>query len=49
PEALYRAGLIAKERGNNQRAREYFRRVVEAYPQSDAAMLAERELQRLGG
>ncbi len=48
-QALYRAGIIAKERGNNERATEYFRRVVDAYPQSDAAVLAERELQRLGG
>jgi len=49
PQALYRAGIIAKDRGNNERATEYFRRVVDAYPQSDAAVLAERELQRLGG
>ncbi|HKJ92076.1 MAG TPA: tetratricopeptide repeat protein, partial [Longimicrobiales bacterium] len=48
-EALYRAGMIAKERGNNQRAREYFKKLVAAYPQSDAAGLAQKELRRLGG
>lgn len=48
-EALYRAGMIAKEQGNNQRAREYFRKLVAAYPQSDAAGLARKELGQTGG
>ncbi len=48
-EALYRAGMIAKEQGNNQRAREYFRKLVAAYPQSDAASLARKELGQTGG
>lgn len=48
-EALYRAGMIAKEQGNNQRAQEYFKKLVAAYPQSDAAALARKELGQTGG
>ncbi|MEJ2679788.1 MAG: tetratricopeptide repeat protein [Gemmatimonadota bacterium] len=48
-EALYRAGMIAKEQGNNQRAQEYFKKLVAAYPQSDAAGLARKELGQTGG
>lgn len=48
-EALYRAGMISKEQGNNQRAQEYFRKLVAAYPQSDAAALARKELGQKGG
>lgn len=47
PTALYRAGLVAKEEGNNERARMYFTRVQSGYPRSDEAKLASEELQRL--
>lgn len=47
PTALYRAGMLAKEQGNNSRARTYFTRVQSGYAQSDEARLASEELRRL--
>jgi TolA-binding protein len=47
PTALYRAGMVAKEEGNIQRARTYFTRVQSGYARSDEARLAGEELRRL--
>lgn len=47
PAALYRAGLIAEERGNISRARDYFNRVRAGYPTSDEARLAADKLRDL--
>jgi TolA-binding protein len=47
PRALYRAGVISQERGNLERSRQYFERVISGYPRSDARRLAEEALQRL--
>jgi TolA-binding protein len=47
PTALYRAGMLAKERGDNSKARTYFTRVQSGYSQSDEARLAAEELRRL--
>lgn len=47
PTALYRAGMVAKELGDNEKARTYFNRVQAGYPRSDEAQLAAEELQRL--
>ncbi len=47
PAALYRAGVIAREQGNIQKARAYFRRVVAGYPKSDAAKQAAEELRHI--
>jgi tol-pal system protein YbgF len=47
PTALYRAGVIAEERGNTQAARQYYQRVVSSYPRSDERQMAEDRLRRL--
>jgi tol-pal system protein YbgF len=47
PTALYRAGVISEERGNNTKAREYYQRVSARYPKSDEARLAADKLRRL--
>ena len=47
PAALYRAGVIARERNDNARAREYFQRVVRGYPGSEEARAASEALGRL--
>ena len=47
--ALYKSGLLERERGNLQDARVYFSRVVSGYPDSDEAELAREQLQELGG
>ncbi len=47
PAALYRAGVIARDRNDNARAREYFQRVVRGYPGSDEARAASEALGRL--
>jgi len=44
PTALYRLGLIAEQKGDLERARVYYERVVTGYPQSDAAELARAKL-----
>lgn len=49
PQALYRAGLIAEERRNISKAREYFNRVQRGYPRSDEARMAADALRRLRG
>jgi TolA-binding protein len=47
PTALYRAGLLAKEQGDTDKARTYFSRVQSGYGRSDEARLAGEELRRL--
>jgi TolA-binding protein len=47
PTALYRAGLLAKEQGDTDKARTYFSRVQSGYGRSDVARLAGEELRRL--
>jgi tol-pal system protein YbgF len=44
PTALYRLGLIAEGKGDLERARVYYERVVTGYPQSDEAELARSKL-----
>jgi TolA-binding protein len=44
PTALYRLGLIAERRDDQDGARLYFQRVVAGYPQSDEAELARAKL-----
>lgn len=48
PDALYRAGLIEEQRGDTDAAAGHFRRVVDGYPDSDAAVLARRRLEEIG-
>ena len=43
PDALYRMGLIHRERGDSVRARAYFKQVREQFPDTAAARLATRE------
>ena len=43
PDALYRMGLIHRERGDSARARAYFKQVREQFPDTAAARLAARE------
>jgi tol-pal system protein YbgF len=47
PTALYRAGAVAEEGGNVQKARTYYQRVSARYPRSDEARLAADKLRRL--
>lgn len=47
PTALYRAGMVAKEQGNIEKARTYFSRVQSGYARSDEARLASEELKEL--
>lgn len=47
PTALYRAARLHLELGNTEEARELLERVVESYPDSDAAVLAEEELEAI--
>ncbi len=47
PAALYRAGVIHEERGNNTAARQYFERVASGWPRSDEARLAAEKLRTL--
>ena len=47
--ALYKSGLLERERGNLQDARVYLSRVVSGYPDSDEAELAREQLRELGG
>lgn len=44
PDALYKLGILAELQGQDQQAKVYFKDVVELYPQSQAARLAERKL-----
>lgn len=46
PDALYRVGLLELERGSETAARQYFQRVVNNYPNTDAAKLARERLPR---
>lgn len=43
PDALYKLGMCWRQLGNDDRARSYFRRLREQYPNSEAASLASRE------
>ena len=45
--ALYRAGVISRDRNDNAKAREYFQRVVRGYPGSEEARAASEALGRL--
>lgn len=47
PDALYRIGLIQLELGNPDDAEQFFERVVNTWPDSDAAELARSELRDL--
>ncbi len=47
PDALYRIGLIHLELGNPDDAEQFFERVVNTWPDSDAAELARSELRDL--
>lgn len=47
PAALYRAGVVAQERGQNGKARELFNRVVNQYASSSEAGLARTKLRSL--
>lgn len=47
PHALYRAGTLQAELGNSEEARDLLERVVNSYPESGAAVLAEERLQEL--
>jgi len=48
PEALYRAGLLRLETGDEGEARELFERVVNSYPESRVADLARERLEEIG-
>jgi tol-pal system protein YbgF len=48
PEALYRMGLIQNEQGNTSEARATLQRVVNSYPDSEAATLAAAKLREIG-
>jgi tol-pal system protein YbgF len=48
PTALYRAGVIERQRGNADRARTMFNQVVTAYPRSPEVALAREQLQQMG-
>jgi tol-pal system protein YbgF len=48
PTALYRAGTLELGRGNRDRARELYQRIVDAYPGSIEAPLAREQIQRMG-
>jgi TolA-binding protein len=43
--ALYKLGLLAEAKGNKAGARQYFQRLVDAFPSSDEAALARDKLQ----
>lgn len=49
PAALFRAGVIARDRNDTARAREYFQRVVRGYPGSEEARAASEALGSLRG
>jgi tol-pal system protein YbgF len=43
PDTLYKLGMCWRQLGSEERARSYFRRLHEQYPNSEAASLASRE------
>lgn len=47
--ALYKSGLLERQRGNLEDARVFFSRVVNGYPDSDEAGLASDQLRELDG
>ena len=47
PGALYRAGVIAEEMGERSRAREYYRELLQRYPDSDESRQASRRLDEI--
>ena len=48
PAALFRAGVVSRDRGDVPKAREYFQRVVRGYPRSEEARAASEALAKLG-
>lgn len=48
PSALYRLGLAAEQRKDRAGARQFYNRLIAAYPRSDEAPLAREKLQALG-
>lgn len=46
-DALLKIGLVEIEKGNYQTAAQYFKRVIDKYPQSPSAKIAELRLQKL--
>jgi tol-pal system protein YbgF len=46
-DALLKIGLVEIEKGNYQTAAQYFKRVIDQYPQSPSAKIAELRLQKL--
>jgi tol-pal system protein YbgF len=46
PAALFRAGIVLEQQGNNRLAQQYFQKVVSGYPGSDEARLAREKLGR---
>lgn len=49
PDALLRAGMVSKQLHDGTRAEQYWRRVVEEHPKSDAAQRARGFLSGIGG
>lgn len=47
PTALYKGGLVEADRGNTERACDFFRRTEAGYPNSDEARLAREQTRRL--
>jgi tol-pal system protein YbgF len=47
PTALYKSGLVEADRGNTERACDFFRRTEAGYPNSDEARLAREQMRRL--
>jgi len=48
PMALYRAGSLEHDRGNDDAARGHLQRLVNSFPDADAAQLARELLQEIG-
>ncbi len=47
PDAMYRVGLLYRELGDSSEARSYLERVVNTWPDSDAASMARRTLDEM--
>lgn len=47
PDAMYRVGLLYRELGDSSEARSYLERVVNTWPESDAASMARRTLDEM--
>lgn len=44
PDALYKLGLISKQKGDSEKAQRYFNLVISTYPADTSANMARREL-----